>query len=146
MNSVAVLDLYDKLRLAPDETARARLIAEAFAALETRYPHLDDLVTTQQLSAAELRLLKEIEQVRAELKTTELKLTKEIEQVRTELKVEIEKVHSNLKIEIERIHGSLKVDLANSHAGLLKWNFLFWLTQFSAVALLLWRLWGLPAA
>ncbi|HNQ49541.1 MAG TPA: hypothetical protein PKI22_09020, partial [Hydrogenophilus thermoluteolus] len=88
----SVIDLYEKLRLAPDETARARIIAEAFEALENRYPHLDYLVTTRHLSETELKLTKEIEQVRleveqvrSELKATELKLTKEIEDVRLEV-------------------------------------------------------------
>ncbi|HNU19565.1 MAG TPA: hypothetical protein PKK53_04730, partial [Hydrogenophilus thermoluteolus] len=96
----SVIDLYEKLRLAPDETARARIIAEAFEALENRYPHLDYLVTTRHLSETELKLTKEIEQVRleveqvrSELKATELKLTKEIEQVR----LEVEQVRSELK-------------------------------------------------
>ncbi len=75
---VDVFDLYDKLRLAPDEEARARLIAHASSLLETRYPQLDDLVTTRDLSAGELKLLKEIELVRGELKETELRLVKEI--------------------------------------------------------------------
>ncbi|WP_438438394.1 hypothetical protein [Hydrogenophilus thermoluteolus] len=62
----SVIDLYEKLRLAPDETARARIIAEAFEALENRYPHLDYLVTTRHLSETELKLTKEIEQVRTQ--------------------------------------------------------------------------------
>jgi hypothetical protein len=34
MAAVDVLDLYDKLRLAPDEEARARLIAQLFRSLK----------------------------------------------------------------------------------------------------------------
>ena len=127
MAAVDVLELYDKLRLAPDEEARARLIAQAFSLLEARYPHLDDLVTTRELSTSELKLIKEIELVRAEtekvrgeLKETELRLIKEIESVRAEL----------------------KVDIARSHAGLLKWSFLFWASQLGALLLLFWRLTG----
>jgi hypothetical protein len=121
MAAVDVLELYDKLRLAPDEEARARLIAQAFSLLEARYPHLDDFVTTRELSTSELKLIKEIklvraetEKVRGELKETELRLIKEIESVRAEL----------------------KVDIARSHAGLLKWSFLFWASQLGALLLL----------
>jgi septal ring factor EnvC (AmiA/AmiB activator) len=151
-----VIDLYDKLRLAPDETERARLIAHAFAELEQRYPQLDEIVTTRALSETELRLIKEIEQVRAELKETELKLSKEIEQVRAELKEtelklskEIEQVRAELKEtelklskEIEQVRAELKVEIARSHASLLKWSFLFWASQLGAILLLAWRLFG----
>ena len=100
MAAVDVLELYDKLRLAPDEEARARLIAQAFSLLEARYPHLDDLVTTRELSTSELKLIKEIELVRGEIKETELRLVKEIESVRAE----IEKVRG----ETEKVRGELK--------------------------------------
>jgi len=125
MAAVDVLELYDKLRLAPDEEARARLIAQAFSLLEARYPHLDDLVTTRELSTSELKLIKEIELVRAEtekvrgeLKETELRLVKEIEAVRgeireTELRLvkEIESVRAEtekVRGETEKVRGELK--------------------------------------
>jgi len=179
-----VIDLYERLSTAEDEKARARIVAEAFEALETRYPHLSETATRTDLSETELRLIKEIEQVRAEtekvradlkveiekvradlkveieqirtdLSETELRLTKEIEQVRAEveqvradLKAEIEKVRADLKVEIEqvrveveKVRGDVRVEIARSHAAWLKWSFLFWLTQFSAVLLLLWRVW-----
>ncbi len=150
--STSIIELYDRLRTAPDDEARARIIAEAFEALEERYPHLGETATRANLNETELRLIKEIEQMRADL-------SREIEQVRTDLKLEIAQVHSNLTLEIEknrteiekvradltreieRVRADLKVDIARSHASLLKWSFLFWLTQFSAIGLLLWRLW-----
>jgi DNA repair exonuclease SbcCD ATPase subunit len=166
MAAVDVLELYDKLRLAPDEEARARLIAQAFSLLEARYPHLDDLVTTRELSTSELKLIKEIELARGELKETELRLVKEIESVRAEIekvRAETEKVRGELKetelrlikeieavraetekvrAETEKVRAELKVDIARSHAGLLKWSFLFWATQLGALLLLFWRLTG----
>ncbi len=57
----SVVELYEALASAPDERARARLIAAAFERLEERYPHLPDLVTHQQLGELELRLRKAIE-------------------------------------------------------------------------------------
>jgi type VI protein secretion system component VasF len=108
----SVIELYDKLRSAPNEEVRARVIAEAFEALDERYPHLRHMATRQDLSETELRLVKEIEQVRADL-------TAKVEGVRAEL----------------------KVDIAHTQAALLKWSFLFWLSQFGAISLLIWRLW-----
>jgi hypothetical protein len=126
----AVLDLYDRLRHAPDEETRARVIAEAFDLLESRYPHLDYLVTVRHLSETELKLTKEIEAVRGEVKATELKLTKEIEQVR-----------ADLTKEIEAVRAQVAITAAETRSSILKWSFLFWLSQFGAVMLLLWRLW-----
>ncbi len=165
----SVIDLYERLSTAEDEKARARIVAEAFEALEARYPHLSETATRTDLSETELRLIKEIEQVRtetekvrAELSETELRLTKEIEQVRAEtekvrsdLKLEIEQVRAEVEKvraelsetelrlikEIEQLRGDVRVEIARSHAAWLKWSFLFWLTQFSAILLLLWRLW-----
>jgi molecular chaperone GrpE (heat shock protein) len=54
---------------APDDQTRARLIAEAFERMEERYPEITDLATASQVRESELRLQKEIEQVRAELKS-----------------------------------------------------------------------------
>ncbi len=183
----SVIDLYERLSTAEDEKARARIVAEAFEALEARYPHLSETATRTDLSETELRLIKEIEQVRAEtekvraeLSETELRLTKEIEQVRAEtekvraelsetelrltreieqvraetekvrsdlkieieqVRAEVEKVRADLKVAIEQVRGDVRVEIARSHAAWLKWSFLFWLTQFSAILLLLWRLW-----
>ncbi len=157
--SSSVLDLYDRLRTAPNDEARARIIAEAFEALEERYPHLGDMATRAHLRETELRLLKEIEQVRADLKVeieqvradlrleieknrTEIEkvradLTKEIEKNRTE----IERVRADLIKAIEKTRTDLKVEIAHGHTAWLKWSFLFWLSQFGAILLILWRVW-----
>jgi chromosome segregation ATPase len=156
MNSV--IDLYDKLRLAPDDNVRARVIAEAFEALENRYPHLQYLVTTRDLSETELKLTKEIEAVRlqteavrSELKETELKLAKEIETVRAELKeteLKLTKEIEAVRLQTEAIRSELKEtelrltkEIEAVRSGIIKWSFLFWISQFGAVMLLLWRLW-----
>jgi multidrug resistance efflux pump len=146
----SLIDLYDRLANAPDERTRARVIAEAFEVLESRYPHLPDLATRQNLSETELRLVKEIEQtraelkldveqVRAELKEIELKLVKEIEQVRAELK----ETELKLAREIAQLRADTARDIERVRASVLQWSFVFWLTQFAAIVTLLWRLWPL---
>lgn len=92
----SVVALYEALTTAPDDRARARVIAEAFERLEERYPHLPDLATQGHVRESELRLQKEIEQnrgdfriefekVRSDLRSTELRLLKEIAEVRAEI-------------------------------------------------------------
>ena len=85
----SVVALYEALASAQDERARARVIAEAFEQIEARYPHLQDLVTQHHLRETELRLQKEIEQVRADL-------TLQIEQLRGEVKTDIERSRNSL--------------------------------------------------
>ena len=103
---ISSVALYEALTTAPDDRARARVIAEAFERLEERYPHLPELATQAHVRESELRLQKEIEQVRAE-----------IEQVRAELKKDIEQVRADLKLDIEQVRG----DIARNRADLLKW-------------------------
>ncbi|MGQ9686646.1 MAG: hypothetical protein ACUVT2_10130 [Thiobacillaceae bacterium] len=133
----SVIDLYDQLTNAPDDRARARILAQAFEALESRYPHISELATRTHLSETELKLTKEIEQVRAELKETELKLTKEIEQVRAELTKEIEKV----RLEIAKVRADLGRDIERTRSSILLWSFGFWITQLVVMLTLVWRLW-----
>jgi hypothetical protein len=75
----AALRLYEQLTEAKDDKTRARLIAEAFDALEARFPHLADLATQGHIRDSELRLQKEIAEV-------EGRLRKEMEQIRVEVK------------------------------------------------------------
>lgn len=48
------LRLYEQLTDAGEDEARARLIAEAFEALDSRYPLLSDVATQAYLREAEL--------------------------------------------------------------------------------------------
>jgi chromosome segregation ATPase len=146
--------LYEALTTAPDDRTRARVIAEAFERLEERYPHLPDLATQGHVREAELRLQKEIEQVRADLRATELRLQGDIEQVRAELKIDIAHLRAELKADIEHLRAELKADIeqirADLHAtelrlqkeiahvklDLLKWLVPLMLAQVAAIAAL----------
>lgn len=126
----SVVELYEALASAPDERARARVIAEAFERLEERYPHLPDLATRTHLSETELRLRKDIEQgradlaiqieqLRSEMRESELRLQKEIEQLRGDFKSEIailrgemRETELRLQKEIEQLRGDLKSEVA----------------------------------
>jgi hypothetical protein len=96
----SVVEFYEALASAPDDRARARVIAEAFERVEERYPHLPDLATQQHLRETELRLQREIEQVRADL-------TLQIEQLRGQVRTQIEQLRGEMKTEIERSRNTL---------------------------------------
>ena len=118
---ISSVALYEALTTAPDDRTRARVIAEAFERLEERYPHLPELATQAHVRESELRLQKEIEQVRAE-----------IEQVRAE----IERVRADLKRDTEQVRADLKLEIARSRNDLLKWLFPMLLAQVGVIAAL----------
>lgn len=117
--------LYEALTTAPDDRARARVIAEAIERLEERYPHLPDLATQGHIREAELRLQKEIEQVRADLKSN-------IEQLRAELKADIEQIHAKLR----ETELRLQKEIAHIKLDLLKWLVPLMFAQVAAIAAL----------
>jgi len=145
--ATSVVQLYEALATAPDDRARARVIAEAFERLEERYPQLPDLVTQGHLRESELRLQKEIVQVRADLTETELRLQKEIVQVRADLSVQIEQLRGEVKTEIEQLRGEVKTDIEQlrgeiktaierSRNSLLLWLIPLMFAQVGAIAAL----------
>ncbi len=96
------LKLYEQLSEAQDDKSRARVIAAAFEPLEDRYPPLTDVATQGQLRETELRLQKEIEQVRREIR---------------QLRLEVKGVENGLRTEIK----ATEVKLAESKAELIRW-------------------------
>jgi DNA repair exonuclease SbcCD ATPase subunit len=145
--SNSAVELYEALTSAPDDKTRARLIAEAFERLDERYPHLKEVATQAHLRETELRLLKEIEQVRREIQQARADLRLEIEQLRSELKGDIEQLRAELKGDIEQLRAELKGDIeqlrgevrtqiAQAKVDLLKWVVPLMLAQVAAIAAL----------
>ena len=92
----AALKLYEQLTEAPDDKTRARLIAEAFDALENRFPQLADIATQGHVRESELRLQKEIKEVEGRLQREIKEVQKEIREVEGKLGKEIKQVEVNL--------------------------------------------------
>jgi gas vesicle protein len=143
-DSASIIDLYDSLLAAEDERTRARIIANAFERLEDRYPELKDLATASGLRETELRLQKEIEQVRAdlskEIEKVRADLSKEIEKVRADLSKEIEQnrlrieeVRSELIKEIEQVRSDLTREIALGNQKVLRWTTGLMFAQLAAI-------------
>ncbi len=99
----AALRLYEQLSEATDDKTRARLIAEAFDALEDRFPQIADLATQGHVREGELRLQKEIKEVEGrlqqEIKALDLKIAEVEGRLRTDLeqiRLETKQVEVNL--------------------------------------------------
>ena len=135
------LKIYEAFREHGEE--KARILAEAFEELEKRYPQILDMATKKDLTETELKLTKEIEeirleveQVRKEMKELELRLQGEIEQVRKEMKeieLRLQKEIEQVRLEVEQV----KREISETKASLVKWMFLFWTGQIIAFAGLL---------
>lgn len=104
----AALDLYARLTETSDDKERARLIADAFDALEARFPRLNDLATQADVRESELRLQKEIKELEAEIR----KIEAEIKQVEARLQREIKEVEARLQERLARIEVSLHQAIA----------------------------------
>jgi hypothetical protein len=116
----SAVQLYDKLLVASDDKTRARLIAEAFERLEERYLPIADLATQASVKETELRLLKEIEIVRKEMREMEGKLRLEIEGVRKEMR----EIEGKLRLEIEGVRKEIETvrkEIAVLKTDLIKW-------------------------
>ena len=122
----AALRLYEQLTEAKDDKTRARLIAEAFDELETRFPQLADLATQGHVRESELRLQKEIELVRKEIKEVEGRLLKEIKELEGRLLKEIAQIRVEAKALEVRLTQSIHrqtlwiVGSVGAIAGLLR--------------------------
>ena len=146
------LKIYEAFREYGEE--KARILAEAFEELEKRYPQILDMATKKDLTETELKLTKEIEQVRKEMKEMELRLQGEIEQVRKEMKeielrlqgeieqvrLEVEQVRKEMKeleLRLQKEIEQVRREISETKASLVKWMFLFWTGQIIAFAGLL---------
>ena len=122
--SIIALHLYEQLTEAPDDRARAKLIAEAFGQLEEHYPRLQEFATAGHVRESELRLQKEIEGVRLEIKEVEGKLQKEIREVEGKLQKGIEGVRLEIKeveLRLQREIRTVEVKIAETRADLIRW-------------------------
>jgi len=130
---------------------KAKIIAEGFAELETRYPDLKDIATKTNLSETELKLIKEIKELEAKtskeikeldlkIADVELRLSKEIKDVEFKLSKEMKEVESKLSKEIKEldlkiadVELRLSKEIKETKSDLLKWSFTFWISQMAAL-------------
>jgi dynactin complex subunit len=85
----SAFDLYTKLKHTSSDEERAEVIAQAFDALEARFPQLNELATQGQVRESELRLQNEIKEVEA-------RLQKEIKEVDARLQDRIGQLEVSL--------------------------------------------------
>jgi chromosome segregation ATPase len=118
------LKLYEQLSEATDERTRFRLIADAIGELEDAWPRPGEVARSGDVRESELRLQKEIEVVRKEIKEVELRLQHDIGEVRKEIEVvrkEIKDLELRLQKEIKQVDlqvQQVRVELKTTEANL----------------------------
>jgi hypothetical protein len=104
----AALRLYEQLTEATDDKTRARLIAEAFDALEARFPQIGELATQGHVRESELRLQKEIKEVEGRLQKEIREVEGRLQQDIKALDLKIAEVEGRLRKELEQIRLETK--------------------------------------
>ena len=143
------------------EDKKSEIIAEIMDEFQKTYPDLQYHATKADVKESELKLTKEIEnvkleieEVRKEIKDVELKLTKEIENVKLEieevrketkeieakLSKEIKEVDMKLSKEIKEVELKLTKEIENAKFTMLKWQFVFWISQMAAIIAIFYKL------
>jgi len=118
------------------EEEKSELIAEFIKGINEEYPELKYHATKSDVKESELKLTKEIENTRKEIKELDLKLTKEIEDTRKEIK----ELDLKLTKEIKEIEVKLTKEIKESKFSMLKWQFIFWVTQIGAIIAIFYKL------
>ena len=113
----AAFELYTKLKQTASDDERAEVIAQAFDALEARFPQITDLATQGHVRETELRLQKEIKEVEA-------RLQKEIREVDARLQEQIKGVELRIREVDARLQeriSQLEVSLHQALAAQTRW-------------------------
>ena len=137
-SALSVIDVYEQLLSAPDDKTRARIIATAFERLEDRYPELKDLATATGVRETELRLLKEIEQIRQETQQIRADMHKFEQQVRADMRQSEQQIRADmhqteLRLQKEIAEVNLKIEMTSKKRWMVGLFFTFAFTLIAAM-------------
>jgi len=102
-------------KLSEDE--KSEIVSEFIESIDSEYPELKYHATKSDVKETELKLTKEIENVRKEIKELDLKLSKEIENTRKEIKeldLKLSKEIENTRKEIKELDLKLSKEIENT--------------------------------
>jgi SMC interacting uncharacterized protein involved in chromosome segregation len=147
------------------EEKKSEIIAEIIEEFQKTYPDLQYHATKADIKEAELKITKEIEnikleieQVRKEVKEVEANLTQNIKEVEAKLTQNIKEVEANLTQNIKEVEAKLTKDIKeldlkftketknldlkikDTKFSMLKWMFVFWATQMGAILVIIYKL------
>ena len=100
------------------EDKKSEIIAEIIEEFQKTYPDLQHHATKADVKESELKLTKEIEETRKEIKEVETKLTKDMKELELKFTKDIKEIKFST----------------------LKWQFIFWITQMGAILAIIYKL------
>ena len=151
------------------EEKKSEIIAEIMDEFQKTYPDLQYHATKADVKETELKLQKEIEnvkleieEVRKEIREIETKLTKEIKEVEAKLTKDIKEVEAKLTEKIKELDLKFTKDIkeveakltekikeldlkftkeiGNTKFTMLKWQFVFWISQMAVLTAIFYKL------
>ena len=117
------------------EDKKSEIIAEIMEEFQKTYPDLQYHATKADVKETELKLQKEIENVKLEIE----EVRREIKEVEAKLTKDIKEVEAKLTKEIKELDLKLTKDIKDTKFSMLKWQFIFWITQMSALIAILYK-------
>jgi len=130
------------------EEKKSEVIAQILDEFDKNYPDLKYHATKNDVSETELKLTKEIEKTRKEIKELDVRLTKEIKELDVKLTKEIKEVELKLTKEIEDVRkeikeldvrltkeiGNVRKEIQESKVETIKWTAGIIFAQFIALS------------
>jgi len=117
----AAFELYTKLKQTSNDEERAEVIAQAFDALEARFPQITDLATQGHVRETELRLQKEIKDVELQIKEVEAQLQEQIKDVELqirEVEARLQKQIKGVELQIREVDARLQERISQLEVSL----------------------------
>ena len=105
------VDLYYELTHAPDEESRARLIANALERVESRFAALDEVATRTDLSETELRLQREIEQLRREMHEIDGRTQTQLKEMDGRIQAQLKEMDGRIQAQLKEMDGRLQQEI-----------------------------------
>ena len=118
------------------EDKKSEIIAEIMDEFQKTYPDLQYHATKADVKESELKLTKEIENVKLEIE----EVRKETKEIEAKLSREIKELDMKLSKEIKEVELKLTKEIENAKFIMLKWQFVFWISQMAAIIAIFYKL------
>ena len=125
------------------EEEKSKIITEFINSFNEEFPELKYHATKSDVKESELKLIKEIEDIKKEIKEVELKLIKQIKEVELKLTKQIENTKKEIKeveLKLTKQIEDTRKEIKETKFVMLKWQFLFWISQLSAIIAIFYKL------
>jgi len=122
------------------EDEKSEIVSELIEGINSEYPELKYHATKSDVKETELRLTKEIENTRKEIKELDVKLSREIKELDAKLTKEIKELDARLTKEIENTRKEIKEldvkltkEITISKVATIKWIVGMFIAQTSII-------------